>query len=451
MSVKLTDEDIMKVLWVCNIMLPAYARARGLSWSDREGWLSGAYDRILKGKDNSNITLGVAFPSDNMGRDAEKIDNVSFYGFSENLNTPEIYDEKLEDRFKEIFEDFKPDIIHVFGTEFPHNLAAIRAFGKPEKTLLGIQGLCCEIEKVYMANLPESVWTDMTFRDKYKNDSLIQQKEKFAKRAENEIEAIKLTGHITGRTDFDREVTSKINPNAKYHKMNETMRSVFYKDAWRSVNTVQHSIFLSQGDYPLKGFHFVLEAMPEVLKEFPDTRVYVAGNSIIGKIRRKTVKVPDEQKNSSGKSKYPLAIRISAYGKYLKKLIRRGRLGGRVIMLGKLSAEQMKEQMLKCNLFICPSIVENSPNSMAEAMLLGVPVVAADTGGIPSMLEKNVDGLLFEAGNSKELAKCIKQMFREPVIAAVYGDNARKHAMITHDAGTNFKRLVEIYKEILKD
>ena len=117
-------------------------------------------------------------------------------------------------------------------------------------------------------------------------------------------------------------------------------------------------------------------------------------------------------------------------------------------MLGKLSAEQMKEQLLKCNIFICPSILENSPNTMAEAMLLGVPTIAADTGGIPSMLEKNVDGLLFEAGNVEELTKCVKQMFREPVIAAVYGDNARKHAMITHDAGENYKRLIEIYKEI---
>ncbi|WP_026498308.1 glycosyltransferase family 4 protein [Butyrivibrio sp. WCD2001] len=438
----------MKVLWVCNIMLPAFAKAKGLAWSDREGWLSGAYDKILMGKENCNITLGVAFPAEDMGRDAVKIENVSFYGFSENLNAPEIYDEKLEDRFKEIYESFQPDLIHVFGTEFPHSLAAIRAFGKPERTLLGIQGLCSEIEKVYMANLPESVCNDMTFRDKYKNDSLLQQKEKFAKRAENEIEAIKLTGHITGRTGFDKETTSKINPTAKYHKMNETMRPTFYKDAWRAVNTVPHSIFLSQGDYPLKGFHFVLEAVPEILKEFPDTKIYVAGNSVIGKIKRKTVTIPDEQKNSSGKSKYPMAIRISAYGKYLKRLIRRGRLGGKVVMLGKLSAEQMKEQLLKCNLFICPSILENSPNSMAEAMLLGVPVVAADTGGIPDMLEKNVDGLLFEAGNPEDLAKCIRQMFREPVIAAVYGDNARKHAMITHDPAANFKRLVEIYKEI---
>ncbi len=437
----------MRVLWVCNIMLPAFAKARGLSWSDREGWLSGAYDRLKAGKTAAKVTLGVCFPAD-IGEECVELDGVKFYGFNENLNTPEIYDSVLEDRFRQIIDDFKPDMIHVFGAEFPHALAVERVFNNPDRTLLGIQGVCSEIAKVYMANLPEEVCSYTTFRDRYKDDSLIRQQEKYAKRGETETETIRLAGHITGRTQFDHSVTEKINPDATYHEMNETMRSTFYSGAWRSVNTVEHSIFLAQGDYPLKGFHFVLEAMPEILKEFPNTRLYVAGNSIIGKIKRKTVTVPDEQKGASGKSKYPLAIRISAYGKYLKKLIRKNKLGGRVTMLGKLSAEQMKEQLLKCNVFVCPSILENSPNSMAEAMLLGVPVVASDTGGIPSMLEKNVDGLLFENGNPADLAKCINQMFREPVIAAVYGDNAKKHAMITHNPDNNFKRLMEIYEEI---
>ena len=436
----------MRVLWVCNIVLPAFAKRQGLAWSDREGWLSGAYEKLKNNKE-SKITLGICFPKD-IGKNPVVLDNVAFYGFHENLNTPEVYDPELEKSLGSIMDDFKPDIVHIFGAEFPHSLAAARAFGKPERTLIGIQGVCSEIAKVYMAGLPEYVQRDTTFRDRYKDDSLVRQKEKYAARGENETKALKLAGHITGRTDFDRLIAMQINPDAKYHVMNETMRSTFYSGAWRSVNTVTHSIFLPQGDYPLKGFHFMLEAMPAILEEFPDARLYVAGNSVIGKIRRKTVTIPDEQKGASGKSKYPLAIRISAYGKYLKRLIRINRLGGKVIMLGKLSAEQMKEQLLKSNVFVCPSILENSPNSVAEAMLLGVPVVASDTGGIPSMLEKNVDGLLFENGNPEALSKCVNQMFREPVIAAVYGDNARKHAMITHDPETNYKRLLEIYSDI---
>ncbi len=422
----------MRVLWVCNIMLPAFARANNLPWSDREGWLSGAYDRISSGKKSGNVTLGVAFPADNLGKDAIEIDGVKFYGFCENLNTPEIYDEKLEGRFGEIYEDFKPDIIHVFGTEFPHSLAAIKVFDKPEKTLLGIQGICGAISKLYMAGLPESVYKDTTFRDRYKNDSLVQQQEKFEKRAENERKAIMLTGHITGRTDFDKEATAAINPKAKYHKMNETMRPTFYKGAWRSVNTVSHSIFLSQGDYPLKGFHFVLNAMPKILEKYPDAHLYVAGNNIIGR----------------GESKYPYFMRASAYGKYIKSLIARGHLKKKVTMVGMLNDQEMKEQYLKCSVFVCPSVIENSPNSLGEAMLLGVPVAASRTGGIPDMVSENKDGVLFEKGNVDDLVKAILQIWDEPVIAAVYGDNAAAHARITHNADTNFKRLIEIYKDI---
>ncbi|MCR5101255.1 MAG: glycosyl transferase 4, partial [Butyrivibrio sp.] len=70
----------MRVLWLCNIMLPAFAKANGLGYSVREGWLSGSYNRIIK----SDIELGVAFPAQepyNTGR--YELDGCIFYGFSE--------------------------------------------------------------------------------------------------------------------------------------------------------------------------------------------------------------------------------------------------------------------------------------------------------------------------------------------------------------------------------
>ena len=448
----------MRVLWLCNIMLPAYARAKGLSFSPREGWLSGSFERIRKELDNNNdnkITLAVAFP---MGGDTaegeleagsgENIEGVTFYSFRENLDTPEVYDSSLEKQFKAILKDFQPDIVHIFGTEFPHSLAMVRAFNRPERTLVGIQGLCGAIADKYMADLPEWVQNDVTFRDRLKHDSIKEQQQKYYKRAANEEEIIKGAGHITGRTAFDRQETHRINPDAEYHHMNETMRSDFYEGSWSESGCRPHTIFLSQGDYPLKGFHYVLEALPEILAKYPDTHVYVAGNSIIGKIDRRQVTIPDDDKTAIAGSKYPLFMRISAYGKYLRKLIADNRLKKHVTILGKLSALQMKEQYLKCNLFICPSAVENSPNSLGEAMLLGVPVVAAKTGGIPSMLENNREGLLVEPGNVSELSKAVIDMWDEPVIAGVYGDNARKRARITHDADSNFERLIEIYEDI---
>ena len=412
-------------------MLPAYAKAHGLPFSVREGWLTGCLEALTKGTEGDNkIELGVCFPAaGDIAFSSEVIDGVTYYGFTEDLDHPENYDGTVENRFHVILDDFRPDVLHIFGTEFPHTLAMLRAFGNPSKTLLGIQGVCSVIADEYMAELPPEVQSAATFRDKLKKDSLLQQQEKYKVRAEHERESIMLTGNITGRTAFDKTFTGKINPEAKYYAMNETMRPCFYEGKWDAEKAQPHSIFLSQGDYPLKGFHFMLEAMPAILEKYPDAHLYVAGNNIIGK----------------GNSKYPYFLRASAYGKYIKRLIRKNKLKKSVTMVGSLDAEEMKERFLKSSVFVCPSIVENSPNSVGEAMLLGVPVVAAETGGIPSMLISSKEGILFEKGNSSKLAESILQVFDEPMIAGIYSENARKRAFVTHDAEVNHKRLMEIY------
>jgi hypothetical protein len=440
--------NIMKVLWLCNIMLPAYALHENMPFSNREGWLSGCYERIQKEKKEGScdISLGVCFPVASRADAGMKIiDDVAFYGFVENLETPEVYKPELEERFRDIIRDFDPDMVHIFGTEFPHSLAMVRAFGRPDRTLLGIQGVCAEIASLYMADLPPAVQKDRTLRDIIKHDSLMDQKAKFHMRAEHEKMAVEGAGHLTGRTAFDREVCAELNKKALYHHMNETMRNVFYEGCWTLEGAVPHSIFLSQGDYPLKGFHFMLRALSQIIEKYPDAHVYVAGNSIIGNPDRRTVTVSGE--NDTG-SRYPLFLRKSAYSRYLLSLIKTEKLAEHVTVLGKLNAEQMKEQYLKASVFVCPSIIENSPNSVGEAMLLGTPVVASRTGGIPSMIEEGRDGVLFAPGDVSGLARSIEQIWEEPVITGLYSENARAHARQTHDAALNYARLLEIYHAI---
>lgn len=421
-------------------MLPAVAKKLSLPYSNREGWLSGIFDRITEKR--GEIEISVCFPIGNLTAGEELLSGLTVngakcYGFHENPDTPEIYDRRLEREFREILEKAKPDMIHIFGTEFPHALAAARAFGKPERTLIGIQGLCYEIAKVYMAGLPEEVQRKVTFRDFLRRDSLKQQQEKFYLRGKNEMEAISLAGHITGRTRFDREGTSRINAKALYHSMNETMRSSFYEGMWDPEACEKHSIFLGQGDYPLKGFHFLLQAMPEIIKKYPDTILYVAGNSVIS---HQTVKEK---------------IKLPAYGKYLLTLIRNYRLEDRVVMLGKLSETEMKQQFLRSNVFVCASVLENSPNTVGEAMLLGVPVVASRAGGIPDMIADGCEGLLFETGNPADLVSAVDKVFSKEkdakgdTLAIRISKAGRRRAINAHDGETNYRRLLEIYGDIL--
>lgn len=436
-----------RVLWICNIMLPAIAEELNLPYSNREGWLSGIFQQLTKESavqtDAEGIYLGVSFP---MGSWQEapvlervgtfQVKGVPCYAFLEDLDHPEIYDPSMEGRFAEILADFKPDIIHIFGTEFPHALAAVRTFHKPERTLIGIQGLCGEIAKVYMADLPQRVQEQVTFRDLIRKDSIRQQQEKFVQRGQREAEIVTGCGNITGRTRFDREGTAKINPKARYFPMNETMRKEFYTGCWKLSLCEEHSIFLGQGDYPLKGMHFLLEAMALLAPQYPDLKLYVAGNSVI--------------ENKTLKEK----IKLPAYGKYLLSLMKEHDLADRVIMLGKLTAEEMKKQFLKSSVFVCPSVLENSPNTIGEAMLLGVPVAASMAGGIPDMITDGQDGLLFETGNVEALAQAIRLLWDRSkkedglCLAQRISEKAVRRAKAVHDGEKNYQKLLEIYEEI---
>lgn len=102
------------------------------------------------------------------------------------MEHPERYDSAMEARFLQILEDFQPDLVHIFGTEFPHGYACAKVFHRPERTLVGLQGLCISCADNYMADLPENVQNSRTLRDILKKDSIRQQQEKFYQRAENE-------------------------------------------------------------------------------------------------------------------------------------------------------------------------------------------------------------------------------------------------------------------------
>ena len=74
------------------------------------------------------------------------------------------------------------------------------------------------------------------------------------------------------------------------------------------------------------------------------------------------------------------------------------------------------------------SAVENSPNSVAEGQLLGVPVAASRTGGIPDVVKGGVSGLLFEKGNIHELAACVSRILTDKQLAKELSASERETA-----------------------
>ncbi len=443
----------MRVLWLCNIMLPEIANQLSLEASRKEGWLTGLFDRLMREEEQAEkagkepaITLGVCFPSDDRfgtySAEMERENGGKFraFGFTEKLLKAEKYDPKMEKRFEEILEEFDPDAIHVFGTEYPHVRAMLEVaenLGKADKVVLNLQGICTEIAKAYRAGLPEHVWKRRTFRDVLKRDSLRRQQRKMEIRGDAERAAVRKARHVIGRTAFDKHWMQIQNPNAAYHLLNETLRGSFYDGSrWGAENCEPHRIFMSQGDYPLKGLHYVLQALPKVLEKYPDTTLYVAGNSII---KTSLAKGP---KRITGK------LKLESYGVYIRDLIKSNKLKDHVVFLGSIDAEEMKKQYLQANVYVCASTNENSPNSVGEAMILGVPAVCSRVGGIPSLFAENADGVMFVPEDIEGLAGAICHVFAGGVAVEMQTAHARAHALSTHDPETNYRTLLKIYAEI---
>ncbi|MBD5511185.1 MAG: glycosyltransferase family 4 protein [Lachnospiraceae bacterium] len=422
----------MRVLWLCNIMLPAIAEELGVEASNKEGWLTGLAEQLIRYREENGIELGVCFPVGKGGAPLQgTAGGLRYFGFTENTGKPECYDKSLETQFAAVLKEYQPDVVHIFGTEFPHTLAMARSVQDKKRVLVGIQGICSKIADFYTADLPKSIVNRFLIRDVLRWDNIALQQKKFVQRGRMETEALRSVGHITGRTAWDRQAAAELAPAAEYHFMNETLRPQFYGPKWQFSECEKYSIFLSQGNYPVKGLHYLLLALPDIVKKFPETKIYVAGDEIT---RYKTLKEK---------------IKIGSYGKYCRKLIAEVGLTEKVVFLGKLNGSEMCGQYLKSHLYLSPSSIENSSNSVGEAMLLGMPVVSSAVGGVLSMLEHEKEGLLYPRGDKEALSEAVCRMFADDGFAVSCGKNAATRAAITHNPDANYRRLVEIYREIV--
>lgn len=418
----------MKILWITNIPLPEASLLFNEYPSSFGGWLTSTSKYLA---DHEDFELAVAFPKNNIENNQTLHgERITYYAFPK-IKSKERASIENNTNLKDIVDKVNPDLVHIFGTEFEHSLAMTYVCNERGiDTVISIQGLISVIGKHYMSSLPFGVQKRFMLRDFVKQDNIQQQKKKFIEKGTLEREAIKRTKHVIGRTTWDKACTSQINSDATYHFCNETLREEFYDHKWKLDQCERFSIFTSQASYPIKGIHFVLEAMPLILEKYPKAKLYISGHDIT---KVDTVK----QK-----------IKLSSYGKHIRDLIKEYKLGESVIFTGVLDEKQMCQRYLKCHVFVCPSSIENSPNSLGEAMILGVPSVASYVGGIPDMLKDKEEGFLYQHDAPYMLAQYICDILENRDLALKFSKNAREHALKTHDRDENTRKLIEIYGEI---
>lgn len=414
----------MKVLWVTAQILPIVADDLKIKKNGFGGWVMNMLNEL---KDVDGIQLSVVMVSNKVTSVLKKTHDGIVCYIAPEESTKNIAD---SDRDK-ILCDFEPDIIHIEGNEFGiHN-----SFSKIKHipVLLSLQGILSGYEQYQYGELPIA---DYMFSPKSGNmiSSWILYLRKhllFDKRVSIEENTIKNVKYISGRTFWDRAHSYWINPSAQYFTCNRILRPVFYHKIWNLEYCERHSIFVGNGYSPLKGLHNVIEAAALLKQEYPDLKVYVAGES------------PIISKNGS-------LVHKLGYSNYIKRLIKKYDLNDVIVFLGSLLGDKMVERMQTCHLYCLPSLIENSPNTLGEAMMLGMPCVSAYTGGASEMAVDEVECLFYRANDPKLLAWQVKRIFDNDCFAKELGNKARIHAKITHDPEKNRDALLNGYNTILR-
>ncbi len=243
----------------------------------------------------------------------------------------------------------------------------------------------------------------------------------FVRGARREQEILSGAKSFMGRTDWDRAHVRSANPNANYYHVGETLRRPFKESCWNVSRCERHSVIFTNAGNHVRGTEVLLRAMLMIRREFPDAKLRLAGS--IG-MRR-------------------------GYDRFLRRMIAQSGLSGTVEFLGYLDASAMVRELCRAHVFAISSYIENSPNSLCEAMQVGLPCVASYTGGIPSLVEQGRTGLLFPAGDAPLLADAIGQIFRDDDLACRLGVAARAEASERHAPERVLSQLLNAYKNVI--
>ena len=186
---------------------------------------------------------------------------------------------------------------------------------------------------------------------------------------------------------------------------------------------------MSQGHYPLKGLHMVVDALKYVKLYYPDIKLVVIGKDVY---------------------KQPF-YRITAYQKYIRKMIDTYELRSNIQFVPQMSADEMAATILESRVFINPSSVENSSNSLGEAMLIGCPCIASNVGGANSFVSDGDDGFLYPFNEPYTLADRIMRLLSDDELSVSFSEKSRHKASKIYNRRENYQMMMRIYTTIHSD
>lgn len=411
----------MKVLWF-EVTEPSRYKVSGKPIG---GWQDSLESIVRK---HTDIELYVAFIS-NTSTEVKDIDGVKYipiyshYSFFESHFRKywDVYVEKMLPAARLIIDKYKPDIIHVFGTEWP--------FGQISKftnipVVIHIQGAIvpynnalyppgysifdrvrqCGINLKKMYNLYMTVtnehnwakWEDDTWRN---------------------------VSNYMGRTVWDESLSAVMHPGRRYFHVDEALRPDFLRGEkeWKDADSNNIKIVSTGCSTFWKGPDMMLK----VAKILKDTGVIFEW-LVAGKMPNEIMKMVERKEHTTFKD-------------------------NNIKFMGFVAPDSLSDMLCSASMYVHTAYIENSPNSICEAQCLGVPIISTNVGGISTLLENGNGGILVPANDPWQMAYAIMSLANDKERKARFSLEGKKIALARHSEETIYQQLLSCYTNIIKN
>ena len=373
------------------------------------GW-TGALARELIER-HPELELGMAIPWETAMKD--DMEGAAIYGIPAIKHALINYQKKLNRQIeiiRKIVDDFHPDIIHVFGSEHTGGMVTTVT---DIPVVLHLQGILNYLSEAW---LPQNLsW------EKYIMMKPMRIREKWALRRDcvTELRILQSCHYFMGRTEMDHRVSAILSPNSQYFYCSEMLRPAIYFSAktWsyhnrnkKIITSVISSPIYKGGDTLLRTAHI----LKSILSFDFEWRVYGV----------KDLRIWERLCN----------IETTTVN---------------ITICGVISAEELVDAIVNSDVFVHPSYIENSPNTVCEAQVLGIPVIANDVGGTSSLIKNQENGVLLPANDPYMTASYIQELCTDETLATRIGEGGRRAALKRHNPDSIVEDVLNVYNKII--
>ena len=422
------DSCRLRVLWLSSTpgLFDATANVSGYYGG---GWISSLQKAV---QEIPSISLALAFPQQEkrtkIVKDATTyycLHKKSLHGVAKLLYYYRGY--RCEDTsalLSEILwaiDDFRPDVIQLFGIE--SELACI--LGQTTiPVVIHLQGLLAPYNNAFFpggVNKASFLWPP-SVREWVLRNGYIFAKEKIKVRGKKESSLFKKVNYLMGRTEWDRQISLLLAPQASYFHVDEILRDVFYENAgkWQRpqgkviiASTISNTVY--------KGLDVILKTANLLKKETQLSFVWKVfgintSDGIVKFFERET-----------------------------------GIMGSEVnvVYCGPKSPVDLCHELLGAHVYVHPSYIDNSPNSVCEAQMLGLPVIATNVGGVSTIVEHLKTGILVPANAPYELAYYLTEIINNETLSQSLGVSSSHVAAQRHSKEDILDAIHMVYKNMV--